>query len=397
MARKTKEQGLDMFYDEKNGKKTKSKTGKKKKKINKVKTEQNDKFSFDNEIIIGVTRKEENKKQVTNKKNKNKNKKNNIKKSNKHKIDNKTTEKVKNNESNLNSNIINDTNSKTNNINTKNVKNKNKKKISKRPVNKKQINNNITPEQQEKIIKKRNRNKKIIKISLLFILFVIVILCAMFSPLFNIKTIEVNGNKIVTKNEIISLSKIQIEENSFKLGKGKIKKQIKENAYIQDVKITRKLPSTILIEVEEREPAYLLEYAGSYVVIDKQGYMLEIKTEKISLPIIQGEITETSSFTVGNRLCTEDLERLAVISKIVELAKVNDIYTIITGIDISNKENIKLIFETEEKVAYLGDSSNMNTKILMIKSILEKEEGKSGEIFLNFDLNKKNPIFRERV
>lgn len=395
MAKKTKEQGLDMFYDEKNGKKTKSKTGKKKKKIDKVKTEQNDKFSFDNEIIIGVTRKEEPKKQVANKKSNNK--KNNIKKSNKHKIENRTTEKVKNNESNLNSNIINNANSKTNNINAKNVKNKNKKKNTKRPINKKQINNNITPEQQEKIIKKRNRNKKIIKISLLFILFIIVILCAMFSPLFDIKTIEVNGNKIVTKNEIISLSKIQIEENSFKLNKGKIKKQIKENAYIQDVKITRKLTSTILIEVEEREPAYLLEYAGSYVVIDKQGYMLEMKTEKISLPIIQGEVTETSNFVVGNRLCTEDLERLAIISRIMELAKVNDIYTIITGIDISNKENIKLIFETEEKVAYLGDSTNMNTKILMIKSILEKEEGKPGEIFLNFDLNKKNPIFRERV
>lgn len=394
MARKTKEQDLDMFYDEKNSKKTKSKTGKKKKKIDKVKTEQNDKFSFDNEIIIGVTRKEEPKKQVANKKSNNK--KNNIKKSNKHKIENRTTEKVKNNESNLNSNIINNANSKTNNINAKNVKNKNKKKISKRPINKKQI-NNITPEQQEKIIKKRNRNKKIIKISLLIILFVIVILCAMFSPLFNIKTIEVNGNKIVTKNEIISLSKIQIEENSFKLNKSKIKKQIKENAYIQDVKITRKLPSTISIEIAEREPAYLLEYAGSYVVIDKQGYMLEIKTEKISLPIIQGEVTETSNFKVGNRLCTEDLERLAIISKIVELAKVNDIYTIITGIDISNKENIKLIFETEEKVAYLGDSTNMNTKILMIKSILEKEQGNAGEIFLNFDLNKKNPIFRERV
>ena len=393
MAGKTKEQELDMFYNEKNSKKTKSKIAKKKKKVDKIKAEENDKFSFDNEIIIGVTRKEEPKKKVTNKKsNDRSNRKNNTKKSN-----NKKRDSAKDNTSKLNSNIINDTNSKTNNINAKNVKNKNKKKNSKRPINKKQINSNITPEQQEKIIKKRNRNKRIIKISLLFILFIIVILCAMFSPLFNIKTIEVNGNKIVTKNEIISLSKIQIEENSFKLSKGKIKKQVKENAYIQDVKITRKLPSTILIEIEEREPAYLLEYAGSYVVIDKQGYMLEIKTEKISLPVIQGEVTETSNFVVGNRLCTEDLERLGVISKIAELAKVNDIYTIITGIDISNKENIKLIFETEEKVAYLGDSTNMNTKILMIKSILEKEEGKPGEIFLNFDLNKKNPIFRERV
>ncbi len=385
MARKTKEQELDMFYDKKNNKKAKYKI--KKKKVNKIK-EENDKFSFDNEIVIGVTRKKEPKKQVTKKKNNNRNnKESNTKKSNNKKIYN-----AKN--KNSNSNIINSTNNKTNNIKAKNI---NKKKVSKKTITKKPINNNITPEQQEKIIKKRNRNKKIIKISLLFILFIIVILCAMFSPLFNIKTIEINGNKIVTKNEIISLSKIQIEENSFKLSKSKIKKQIKENAYIQDVKVTRKLPSTILIEIEEREPAYLLEYAGSYVVIDKQGYMLEIKMEKIELPIIQGEVTETSNFVVGNRLCTEDLESLAIISKIVELAKVNDIYTIITGIDISNKENIKLIFETEEKVAYLGDSSNMNTKILMIKSILEKEEGKPGEILLNFDLNKKNPIFRERV
>ena len=379
MARKTKEQELDMFYDEKNNRKAKSKI--KKKKVNKIK-EENDKFSFDNEIVIGVTRKEEPKKQVAKKKSNNRNNK----KSNTRKANNKKIYNAKN--KNSNSDIMNTTN-KTKNIN--------KKKASKKAIVKKQINNNITPEQQEKIIKKRNRNKKIIKITLLFILFIIVILCAMFSPLFNIKTIEINGNKIVTKNEIISLSKIQIEENSFKLSKSKIKKQIKENAYIQNVKITRKLPSTILIEVEEREPAYLLEYAGSYVVIDKQGYMLEIKTEKIELPIIQGEVTETSNFVVGNRLCTEDLERLAIISKIIELAKVNDIYTIITGIDISNKENIKLIFETEEKVAYLGDSTNMNTKILMIKSILEKEEGKPGEIFLNFDLNKKDPIFRERV
>lgn len=389
MVKKEKKQKFDIFYNEKNNRRAKYKN--KKKKDNKVKTEQDDKFSFDNEIIIGVTRKEEPKKQVTKKKNNKNNNKNN-KESNTKKLNNKKIYNAKN--KNSNSNIINSTNNKTNNIKAKNI---NKKKASKKTITQKPINNNITPEQQEKIIKKRNRNKKIIKISLLFILFIIVILCAMFSPLFNIKEIEINGNEIITKNEIISLSKIQIEENTFKLNKSKIKKQIKENAYIQDVKITRKLPSTILIEVEEREPAYLLEYAGSYVVIDKQGYMLEIKTEKISLPIIQGEATETSNFTVGNRLCTEDLEKLAVVSKIVELAKVNDIYTIITGIDISNKENIKLIFESEEKVAHLGDSSNMNTKILMVKSILEKEEGNPGEIFLNFDLNKNNPIFRERV
>ena len=73
MARKTKEQELDMFNDEKNNKKAKSKI--KKIKVNKIKEEENDKFSFDNEIVIGVTRKEETKKQVTNKKSNNRNNK----------------------------------------------------------------------------------------------------------------------------------------------------------------------------------------------------------------------------------------------------------------------------------------------------------------------------------
>lgn len=314
---------------------------------------EDDKFCFDNEIIIGVTRKQE---PAKNKKEK------------------KKVEKAKNKGT----------------TKKKQVKKANKKSIAKNTKN-------IAPEQQEKIMQKRKKKQKAIKWILILALLIVAILCAMFSPLFNIKKIEVQGNEIISKNEIISLSQIQLEENTFKLNKSQIKKQIKENAYIQSVIIVRNLPSEIVIKVEERKPAYLLEYAGSYIVIDKQGYMLEIKNEKMNLPVIQGAVTSTEEFKVGNRLCTEDLEKLAEILRIVEIAQVNDIYTIITGIDIVNAENIKLIFESEDKVAYLGDSSNMNTKILMIKSIIEKEKGNPGEIFLNFDLNKKNPIFRERV
>lgn len=345
MAKRMKEE------EKKISNKKKNRVSKKKGKIeNKP---EDDKFCFDNEIIIGVTRKQE---PAKNKKEK------------------KKVEKTKNKGT----------------TKRKQSKKANKKSIAKNTKN-------IAPEQQEKIMQKRKKKQKAIKWILILALLIVAILCAMFSPLFNIKKIEVQGNEIISKNEIISLSQIQLEENTFKLNKSQIKKQIKENAYIQSVIIVRNLPSEIVIKVEERKPAYLLEYAGSYVVIDKQGYMLEIKNEKMNLPVIQGAVTSTEEFKVGNRLCTEDLEKLAEILRIVEIAQVNDIYTIITGIDIENAENIKLIFESEDKVAYLGDSSNMNTKILMIKSIIEKEKGNPGEIFLNFDLNKKNPIFRERV
>ena len=131
--------------------------------------------------------------------------------------------------------------------------------------------------------------------------------------------------------------------------------------------------------------------------MDKQGYLLEITQEKLELPILQGAMTKSEDFVVGNRLCLEDLETLSSIAKIMEIAEINEIAEFITGIDIADKSNIKLIFGKQEKTAYLGDNSNLNTKILTIKSVLEKEDGKAGEIFVNIDLNKEYPIFRERV
>lgn len=353
---------MKLFYlEEEIPKKKIAKKKQNKKNANKKQEEKNEKFSFDNEIVIGVTKKEEPKKET----------KNQVK-SKKTQVEKRKVEKEKN---------------------TNKKKNKKKQNNKKKAVKKE----HISLEEQEKQKRKKRKIIHMIKYGTLCALFIIVILCAMFSPLFNIKTIQVEGNEIITKNEIISLSQIQIEQNTFQLSKNKIAKQIKQNAYIENVTITRKLPSTILIQIEERKPAYLLEYAGSYVYLDKQGYLLEISTEKLELPILQGAATETSNFTVGNRLCLEDLEKLSIVLKVMELAQANEIDTLITRIDIEEQENLKIIFETKEKTAYLGDSSNLNTKILMIKSILEKEEGKAGEILVNMDLNKEDPVFRERV
>lgn len=367
VAKKTKESEMNLFYlnDEEETPKKKVVRKKKNKKKSEKKEQNNQLFSFDNEIVIGVTRKEEPKKEVQ-------------KKGKNNKTKNKTQTKNKVNESNKKN---------------KKKNNKIKQKNSKKTIEKR----NISQEEQEKMLNKRKRIISIIKYGTLSILIITAILCAMFSPLFNIKTINVEGNNKITEKEIMSLSQIQIEENTFKLNKRKIKEEIKSNPYIKEVTITRKLPSTITIKVKEREPAYMLEYAGSYVYLDDQGYLLEISTEKLELPILQGEATETSDFVPGNRLCVEDLEKLGIVMKIIELAQDNEIYSLITRIDIENGQNIKLIFETKEKMAYLGDESNLNTKILTIKSIIEKEEGKAGEIYVDKDLNKEYPVFRERV
>lgn len=375
MAKKIKEQEMKLFYleDEKTPKTKSEKKKQSKKKVNKKEEEKDELFSFDNEIIIGVTKKQEQKKD-NNKQTKNEEKSKNTK--NKGQVKKKPQTK------------------KVDKPTKKNEKIDNKKKQNNKQLTKMKKN---TKQEQEDLIKKRKKITFIIKYGMLAISLIIVVVCAMFSPLFNIKTIKVEGNEKITEKEIISLSQIQIEQNTFKISKNKVEKEIKQNPYIDEVIVTRKLPSTIILKIEERKLTYLLEYAGSYVYLDKQGYFLEISTEKLELPILQGAVTPTADFVEGNRLVNEDLEKLSTIAKIMELAKVSEIDNLITKIDIENKQNFKLIFETKEKTAYLGDSTNLNTKILTIKAILEKEEGKAGEIFVNMDLNKENPVFRERV
>lgn len=320
---------------------------KKRKKKNSKKTEK--KNSFDNEIIIGITPKikiqEEN---------------NNVTHNNKNSIKNKKRKQI---------------NKETNKTNKKNIKDVDQKR------------------RKKKILK----SLKIAKYSFLTICILAIIIAIMTSPLFNISKITVSGNERITENEIISLSEITLNENIFKTVINKSETKILENPYIKSAIVKRKLPTKIEIIIEERKINFMLEYGSGYVYINNQGYILEISNEKIDVPIIQGAETNTENFIPGNRLCTEDLNKMDTVIKIMETANNNDMENLITRIDIQNSENYIIQFDEEGKIAYLGDASDISTKMLTIKAILEREKGIEGEIFVDMDLKTSNPVFRQRV
>lgn len=279
---------------------------------------------------------------------------------------------------------------------TKTSNSKSNKKVStsnsKTEVNKSKNNN--------KISKKEATRRKLLKIIGITILlnFLIILLCS--SRLFNIKSIEVSGNTKLSDEKIISLSSLELYTNIFNFKRSNIVKNIKENAYIEDVKVSRKYPSTVNIEVEEREARYMLQFADSYVYINNQGYMLEISNEKLELPILVGFTTDLSNIKAGNRINVDDLKKLNTVIKIYDSAKLNDMNELITKIDISNSKNYSIEMASKGKIVYLGECSNysdLKTRMLYLKSILDKTEGSSGEIFLDIDLNSEKIRFKEKV
>lgn len=251
----------------------------------------------------------------------------------------------------------------------------------------------------EKKRKKRNKRVKLlIKLFLIVLLIGGAIIFAMTSPLFNIKEIKVTNNSQVSSDTIISLSEIKIDENIFKFYKGNASKKIKENAYIENVSIERKIPNTVEIKVEERTPKYSIDFMGKFMYINNQGYFLELSEDNKGLIIIYGITTEEEKVIPGSRLNNEDLNRLEEVIKIISSANENGLEGKVTSVDISNKNDYTIYLEEKKKKVHIGNTSNLSNKMLYILAIMEQENGKEGDIYVNGDLNNKfQPYFREKV
>lgn len=250
--------------------------------------------------------------------------------------------------------------------------------------------------------RKRNRLirriKRIAKAVILLGIIIGAIVFATCSPIFNIQEIQILNTNRVSADTIISLSGINKGENIFRFISTKTVNNIKQNAYIEDVKIKRVIPNKVQIEVTEREPKFSIPILGEFAYINTQGYILEIVQNELSLPVIYGISTSEEDIVVGNRICEEDLTSLETILKIMSIMKDNQIDTKVTNIDISNKNDYIIYMQEDKKTIHLGDASDLSNKILYVIAIIEQEKDIEGDIFVNGNLNNGfKAYFREKV
>ena len=251
---------------------------------------------------------------------------------------------------------------------------------------------NLSPKE----LRKRKARKIAIKYSFVFVLFIFAVILFLLSPVFYIKNIEVEGNSKISSEQIKALLQINSTTNIFEESNNKVNAKLKENKYIEKADVRRILPSTLKVNVVEREVEYLLEYANSYAYTDKNGNILEVSANPV-----EGKVKiigySTKSLNEQEKLDESDIEKLNNVKSILQSAEQFEIRNKITSINIADQDDYQIYIELEKKIVHLGDTNNLDTKMIYIKAILEKEKGNDGEIFVNMDLNKKQPYFRQNV
>lgn len=122
--------------------------------------------------------------------------------------------------------------------------------------------------------KKRNTGNIMIILSLLLMI-TIGMYTILNSELFETKNIEIVGNTIMSDDEIIKKLDIKVDKNIFMYNTNKMINKLKDNPYIEDVKIKRNLPSGLKITIKEKEIYAILRDGKDYCYIDNQANFIE--------------------------------------------------------------------------------------------------------------------------
>lgn len=240
-----------------------------------------------------------------------------------------------------------------------------KKDIKEQEIEEKEHNKEIDKELEEILdrIKKRKqeRKEKNRKRRNLFIIAGIIIglFILSFTKLVNVDRVVVKGNNYFLDSEIISMAHVKMGNNLiYKPGKIRIKSYLLQNSYIEKVKVRRRLPSTLVIKVKEREQMAAIPYDGKYIVTDSDRIVLRKTTDMPHLTVIEG--VKIKKMKLAKELEGENSKHL------------NDSYDILNLMKEHKLFFKKIIVDEDKTTIYIYDNLICTGMTSDIKTMIEK-------------------------
>ena len=120
-----------------------------------------------------------------------------------------------------------------------------------------------------------DRRRNIMRMLLILVIIIVAVYIAMQSSLFQIKTVEVSGTRVVSEEEVLMMADVPEDANIFRFNLSVLSKSISLHPLIRSVDIKRKLPGTLRIIITERGVWAVIPYQDSYLFIDEEGVLLD--------------------------------------------------------------------------------------------------------------------------
>lgn len=190
------------------------------------------------------------------------------------------------------------------------------------------------------------------------------------SQVFEIRDIEVEGVENLSTAEVLKAADVSDGTTLLRVDTEGITQRLRELSWIEDVRVTRALPSTLRIVVEERTPAVLVDTGVTFWYVDQQSRVIaeSVPTTGSTLPVVRdlpdfiaepGYISESSALSNAIAVLDGMSPDVTTTVRIVTAPSVNETTLLTTsGVEIM-----------------VGEAVRLEEKSLLINNILAERAG----------------------
>ncbi len=234
----------------------------------------------------------------------------------------------------------------------------------KKPAKSSALEKRVRYQKRQKELRIRRQRRRAVVV--IIITAAIVAVLMFLTPIFNIRSVTVEGNVIVTAEQFQDKLKPLIGENLFRTGSGKIRKTLKAIPYINTVEVQKKIfPPSVKVTVTEYTPAAIVKTGDKSLIINSDLLALSDSgggTEQ--LPAVTG--FTVNDYKLGEAVKSDSEEKDRIAASALRTLESTGIIGNAVEINLSNIADI--IINYDNRITVLcGSQFEIERKLRLFK------------------------------
>lgn len=218
----------------------------------------------------------------------------------------------------------------------------------------------------EKRIIKRRSPRRILKGFLFIVICTAIVGILVYSPIFVLRHVQVDGAVYLKKEELVRISGIYMGEPLFQLETDQVTKRLLQDLRIEEALVRRQLPSTLEITIKERMPVATVACEYGYLDIDRQGKVIDSYRTLKNMPIPMITGVQVRDLYIGDDVEDEMVKKILSFLQQLDDASLNQLSEIaITGPDYL------VAYTTNSVQIRLGKLERMEEKARLTQDFLK--------------------------
>lgn len=219
--------------------------------------------------------------------------------------------------------------------------------------------------------KRRHKRNYILYYIILIFLLLVTFVTLSFTVLFNIQNVTVTANQLGLTQSVIDGTGVKIGDNLLRINTKSIEKKIlAKNMQLDSVKVKRKFPNTLHIELGIGKTELIIKANNKYYYLSEGGRLIKISDTNDEPDVIQFAGMKMDNMKLGDYINSskdENYQTCKTILEAIEQSKIEHI----TNVSLKDSSCIRLYYENRLEIK-VGNIQELTYRLNVAREVISK-------------------------